>query len=119
MIDVLPLRSLRFPVDDARLAQLKELSIVNSSIESTDDFFTCLADAMPDLEALDLSGSRLTHTNGIERLIQNGLKTLNLKGARVSDIEAIVDVARQVRAGTWTGRLLLEELDVRDNVIPK
>lgn len=119
VIDVLPLTSLRFPLGESCLAQLQELSIVNSSLESTDDLFECLAEIMPRLERLDLSGSRLTHIKGVQRLVSNGLKTLNLKGARINDIDGLTEIARHVRAGTWTGRMLLEELDVRDNVISK
>jgi hypothetical protein len=116
---VLPLKSLKIPSGESQLKAIKELIIVNSSLESTDDLFSSLAEAMPYLEELDLSGSLLTHLKGVDRLIGNGLKKLDVRGARIVDIDAVVDIAKHVRAGTWTGKMLLEELDLRDNAIPR
>jgi hypothetical protein len=56
---------------------------------------------------------------GVDRLVGNGLKKLDIRGARIADIETIVEIAKHVRAGTWTGKMLLEELDLRDNAIPR
>jgi hypothetical protein len=116
---ILPLKSLRIPSGENPLKGIKELIIVNSSLESTDDLFSSLAEIMPYLEEVDLSGSLLTHLKGVDRLIGNGLKKLDVRGARIADIDAIVEIAKHVRAGTWTGKMLLEELDLRDNAIPR
>jgi Leucine-rich repeat (LRR) protein len=116
---VLPLKSLKIPSGESQLKAIKELIIINSSLESTDDLFSSLAEVMPCLEELELSGSLLTHLKGADRLIGNGLKKLDVRGARIADIDAIVEIAKHVRAGTWTGKMSLEELDLRDNAIPR
>jgi hypothetical protein len=114
---VLQLRGLRIP--DCRLASVTTLSIVNTSLRIEDDTLERFAEAMPRLETLDLSGSRIEHIHGIQNLCTNGLKRLLVKGCRITDISALEDVARQLHEGRWKGSLQLEEVDLRDNAVEK
>lgn len=115
---VLQLRGLAV-VRDSRLANVTSLSIVNTSLRIGDDTLEQLAQTMPRLETLDLSGSRIEHIHGIQTLCANGLKRLLVKGCRITDISALEDVAKQVHEGRWKGVLQLEEVDMRDNEVEK
>jgi hypothetical protein len=113
------LTSIRFPTKSSVLVAVKSLSIIDSALASSPTLFDDLAQAMPNLEVLDLTGSFLTHLHGIDSLITNGLTKLYLKGGRIEDFGAIEEIAKQVHTGTWQGRLLLSEFDVRDNALPR
>jgi len=113
------LTSIRFPAESSALATVKSLSIIDSALASTPTLLHDLAQSMPNLEVLDLSGSFLTHLQGIDSLISNGLTKLYLKGGRIDDFGAIEEMAKQFHAATWKGRLSLSELDVRDNALPR
>lgn len=116
---IIPLRGLVFPTNTEFLTPVRTLRVVNTALESKDDLFATIAQVMPDLEELDLTGSFLIHLAGIDKVIANGLKSLRLKGGRIEDFSAMETVAEQVRDGSWSGKLRLEELDVRDNNIAK
>lgn len=114
---ILQLRTLRIP--DCGLATVTSFSIVNTSLRIENDTLGRLAEAMPRLETLDLSGSRIEHIHGVQNLCANGLKRLLVRGCRIADISALEDVARQLREGRWKGSLQLEEVDIRDNAVEK
>ncbi|GHJ86970.1 hypothetical protein NliqN6_3372 [Naganishia liquefaciens] len=115
---ILQLKGLHIP-RDARLASVTCLAIINTSLRIEHDFLGQLAKAMPHLETLDLSGSRIQHITGAHDLCANGLKRLLVKGCRIADISSLVDVAQQLHMGKWLGALQLEEVDIRDNEVPK
>ena len=113
------LTSIRFPTESSVLVTVKSLSIIDSALASSPTLFDDLAQAMPNLETLDLTGSFLTDLHGIDGLISHGLTKLYLKGGRIDDFGAIEEIAKQLHAGTWQGELSLSELDVRDNALPR
>ena len=115
---VLQLKCLRIP-RDAPFGNVTTLAITHTSLRIDDDTLDHLARAMPRLETLDLSGSRIQHVHGVQSLCANGLKRLLVKGCRIADISALVDVATQLHEGRWRGPLQLEELDIRDNEVAK
>lgn len=116
---IIPLRGLVFPKDSSFLSSVRTLRVVNTALESNSELFPTIARTMRSLEELDLTGSFLTHLSGIDKIVSNGLVSLRLKGGRIEDFSAIENVAEQVREGSWTGKMRLEELDIRDNNIAK
>jgi hypothetical protein len=116
---IIPLKAVIFPSGRSVLSQVTSLNIVDTSLETTSTLFEAIAQSFPVLEELDLSGSFLTSLDGVEQLIAQGLKKLYVRGGRIENFDAIEKVAESVRHGTWQGKMLLEELDVRDNSVPR
>ncbi|KAJ9104200.1 hypothetical protein QFC19_004017 [Naganishia cerealis] len=116
---ILKLRTLIMPANYSRLANVTTLSITYTSLRTEDETLLQLSKAMPNLEILDLSGSRIEHLNGAGMLIANGLKRLLAKGCRIADISSLVDVASELHRGSWRGNMRLEEVDIRDNSVEK
>lgn len=115
---VLQLKCLRIPCD-AQFGNVTALAITNTSLRIDDGTLGHLAQAMPRLETLDLSGSRIEHVHGVQNLCANGLKRLLVKGCRIADISALVHVATQLHEGRWRAPLQLEQVDIRDNEVAK
>lgn len=116
---ILKLKTLTVPEDDTRLANVTMFSITDTSLKTDDATLARISKAMPRLETLNLSGSRIEHLNGVDTLITNGLKRLLAKGCRITDISSLVTVATELHAGAWKGNLGLEEIDIRDNSVEK
>lgn len=116
---VLSLKGLTIPQACDRLGHVKTFSITNTSLKIDDMTLVMLAQAMPRLETLDLSGSRIDHIHGLEQLCANGLKRLLVKGCRITDISSLNDIAIKLHSGRWKGALRLEEVDIRDNSVEK
>lgn len=116
---VLSLKGLTIPHPCNRLEHVKTFSITNTSLKTDGATLAKLAQAMPTLETLDLSGSRIEHIHGLQQLCANGLKRLLVKGCRIADISSLNDIATQLHAGRWKGALHLEEVDLRDNSVEK
>lgn len=115
---ILSLKTIAFP--QARVFErLSTLNIVNTRLTSTPTLFTTIAEAMPVLRELDLSGSMLTHVDGVADVIGIGLRRLCLQGGRIENLDGLVEVATKVREGMWTSEMRLEELDLRDNAVEK
>ncbi|KAG8951263.1 hypothetical protein FRC04_006502 [Tulasnella sp. 424] len=99
--------------------------------EGTDDepIFELLGGMFPAMTTLDLSENGLTKVPGLVKLFfpaggeegdgrKSGLKVLRLKGNAIVDVEGLVEVAERFGRGEgegWRG----EEIDIRDNQIPK
>lgn len=117
---IIMLKGFIFPSDpESPLRHIKTLRVMDTSLESSQELFDRIADLMPHMEELDLSGSFLTNLAGIERVISQGLQVLSVKGGRIDNFEAMETVAKQVRSGAWNGQMCLRELDVRDNALPR
>jgi hypothetical protein len=116
---VLPLKGFTIPQPADQLHHVKTFSITNTSLKIDDTALIDLAKAMPRIETLDLSGSRIDHVHGLEQLCANGLKRLLVKGCRITDISSLNNVATQLQSGHWKGALQLEEVDIRDNSVEK
>lgn len=116
---MLSLKGLTIPHPCNRLEHVKTFSITNTSLKTDGATLAKLAQAMPTLETLDLSGSRIEHIHGLQQLCANGLKRLLVKGCRIADISSLNDIATQLHAGRWKGALHLEEVDLRDNSVEK
>ncbi|KAJ9096372.1 hypothetical protein QFC21_005193 [Naganishia friedmannii] len=116
---ILKLKTLMIPDTDGRFANVITLSITDTSLTTDDAILERISTAMPHLETLNLSGSRMEHLNGVDSMIANGLKRLLTKGCRITQISSLVNVATELRQGTWKGSLRLEEVDIRDNSVEK
>lgn len=98
--------------------------------DGTDEpIFELLGGMFPAMTTLDLSENGLMRVPGLVKLFfpeasdegnstKRGLKVLRLKGNAIADVEGLVEVAERFGRGEiegWRG----EEIDIRDNQIPK
>ncbi|KAJ9114334.1 hypothetical protein QFC22_005786 [Naganishia vaughanmartiniae] len=116
---ILKLKTLSIPDNGDRFANVTTLCITDTSLKADDATFERISRAMPQLETLNLSGSRIEHLKGVDRAITNGLKRLLIRGCRITDISSLVKVAEELHAGVWKGNLRLEEVDIRDNLVER
>ncbi|KAG8922123.1 hypothetical protein FRC01_014449 [Tulasnella sp. 417] len=113
------------------LVRVRRLSGEQGGGEGTDEpIFEVLGGMFPAMTTLDLSENGLTKVPGLVKLFfpaeagedgegkRRGLKVLRLKGNSIADVEGLVEVAELFGRGEiegWRG----EEIDIRDNQIPK
>lgn len=115
----LMLKGFTIPRTCNRLEHVTSFSITDTSLRIDDTALDQLAEVMPRLETLNLSGSRIDHIRGLQRMCANGLRRLLVKGCRITDVTSLNDVATQLHLGLWKGALQLEEVDIRDNSVEK
>ncbi|KAG8904971.1 hypothetical protein FRB99_000930 [Tulasnella sp. 403] len=113
-------------LDGCGLSDLVRVKRPGEKFEETKGVFEILGGMFPAIATLDLSENNLTHVSGIVKLFfpenalahGRGLKVLRLKGNSIASVEGLVEVAERFGRGEsdgWRG----EEVDIRDNQIPK